>query len=153
MQAIKMKVWEVNAFRMLFIFEFICFLIVGGCYFVTKRFFDIPTYIFGSLILLCVIGQLLLLVGKDYIAFSEKEIFVFFAKKEYRFSWEDILNPKFYSSDYRIFLCQNTMDFSIREKNKFVPFSEKFGGKQVSCTPEQYKQFYALYVAQCNATE
>ena len=81
MQAIKMKVWEVNVFRMLFIFEFICFLIVGGCYFVTKRFFDIPTYIFGSLILLCIIGQHLLLAGKDYIAFSEKEIFVFFAKK------------------------------------------------------------------------
>ena len=153
MQAIKMKVWEVNAFRMLFIFEFICFLIVGGCYFVTKRFFDIPTYIFGSLILLCMIGQLLLLAGKDYIAFSEKEIFVFFAKKEYRFSWEDIVNPKFYSSDYKIVLHQNTMDFRLRDKNTFISFSEKFGGKQVSCTPEQYKQFYALYVSKCDATE
>ena len=153
MQAIKMKVWEVTAFRILFIFEFVCFLIVGGCYFLTKRFFDIPTYIFGSLIALCIIGQLLLLAGKDYIVFSEKEIFVFFAKKEYRFSWEDIVNPKFYSSDYKIVLHQNTMDFRIRDKNTFISFSEKFGGKQVSCTPEQYKQFYALYVSKCDATE
>ena len=85
MQAIKMKVWEVNVFRMLFIFEFICFLIVGGCYFVTKRFFDIPTYIFGSLILLCIIGQLLCWQGKTILPSAKRKYSYFLLKKSIDF--------------------------------------------------------------------
>ncbi len=146
MNTIKMKIWDVIAFRLLFIFEFIFILIIGICSILTKQFLDIPTYIFGGLILLCVVVQLILLTGKNYIEFSKDEINIFFNKKVYKFPWKDISNPIYYSFGDIIILSQNTLDLKIRDAGGFVYFSRKFDGKQIYCNKKQYTQFYELFI-------
>lgn len=76
-----MKICDLIAFRLLFIFELVAIINIGICFSMTKQFWDIPTYILGGLALVCFITQLFILLGNDYIEFNEDEIIVFFRKK------------------------------------------------------------------------
>lgn len=113
MNTIKMKIWDVIAFRLLFIFELVFILIIVICFFVSKSLWYIPTSIFGVLTLLCIIVQFVLLTGKNYIEFSKEKITVFFNKKVYKFSWKDISNPIYYF----IWRYNNSFSKHIRFEN------------------------------------
>ena len=147
MNIIRMKIRDIIAFRLLLIFQIVFASIIVTCFCATKQLWDIPTYIFGGMILICAIVQLILLTRNNYIEFSNDAVVVFFNKKEYEFSWEDISNPIHYSSSDMLLLQQNTLDFYIRDENGFVPFFRKFDNQQIYCNKKQFNHFYELFIS------
>ncbi len=148
MNIIKLKIWDVLAFRLLFIFELVFLIFIGICWSMTKQLWDFPTYICGSLGIICMFSQLLILIlsKKNYIIFSKKSIIVYFNKNEHKFSWEDISAPLYHSFGDIIILSQNTLEIYIRERDEFVRFFNKFDGKQIYCNKRQFEQIHDLYV-------
>lgn len=142
----KMKICDLIAFRLLFIFELVAIINIGICFSMTKQFWDIPTYILGGLALVCFITQLFILLGNDYIEFNEDEIIVFFRKKEHKFSWKDISNPVYFSFSAIIFLSHNRLEISITDENGTLKFFNKFDSKQIHCNKKQFNKFYELFM-------
>ena len=67
-------------------------------------------------------------------------------KKTHRIEWKDIVNPIFYSFRDIIVLRNNTLDFSIKEKNGVISFYRKFDSKQIYCTKKQFLKFEELFM-------
>lgn len=146
MNIIKMKIWDVIATRILLIIELVFAVIILFCFSITKKFLDIPTYIFGVLIIICFISQIILISGNNYVEFSDDGIVIFLDKKEHILEWKDIVNPIFYSFGDMIVLRNNTLDFSIKEKNGVISFYRKFDSKQIYCTKKQFAKFEELFI-------
>ena len=146
MDIIKMKIWDVIATRIILVIELIFVVIILFCFSVTKQFLDIPTYIFGALIIICLISQIILISGNNYVEFSNEGIIIFLNKKTHRIEWKDIVNPIFYSFGDMIVFRNNTLDFLIKEKNGVISFYRKFDSKQIYCTKKQFLKFEELFM-------
>lgn len=146
MNIIKMKIWNIIAVRILSVIELIFIATILFCFSVTKHFLDIPTYIFGALIIICFISQVILISVNNYIEFSNDGIIIFLNKKTHRIEWKDIVNPIFYSFGDRIVLRNNTLDFSIKEETGIISFYRKFDSKQIYCTKKQFLKFEEFFL-------
>ena len=71
----KFRLYDIRSIRLLFVFDFILLVIITSCGIAFPPFFNISTYIFGSLLLICILTQVgLYLFPRGYVLFDEKGI-------------------------------------------------------------------------------
>ena len=123
----KFRLYDIKAFRILFIYDFILLVIITSCGIAFPPFFNIPTYIFGGLLLICILTQVgLYLFPRGYVLFGEKGIEFISKKVTTQVLWKDVGELIYNDLSYIFILKQNTMEFWYKEGDLMIPIEKKY---------------------------
>lgn len=123
----KFRLYDIRSIRLLFVFDFILLIIIISCGISFPPFFSIPTYIFGSLLLICILIQVgLYLFPRGYILFGKKGIEFISRKVTTQVLWKDVGELTYNDLSYIFILKQNTMEFCYKEGDLMIPIEKKY---------------------------
>lgn len=123
----KFRLYDIRAIRFLFVFDFVLLAIVIFCGLVVSSFFNIATYIFGSLLLICVLTQLgIFIFPKGYIVFDKNGIEIVSKRVTTKILWQDISWLCFNDMSYIVILKQNTMEFWYKEGDIMISIEKNY---------------------------
>ena len=142
MKCIEKKLREVKAIRLLTIFD-IGLIVICIIAYMPLGFFNPATYMFGSLLIVCLILQFVLyFVPKGKIKFDSTEITIESKYLNTKISWEEVNHIYFNSFSYIfIFLRHYTMDLSINVNGKMIDI-EDVG--DVKIYKQEYKEIISF---------
>ena len=135
----KFRLYDIRSIRLLFVFDFIFLVIIASCGIAFPSYFSIPTYIFGSLLLICILTQVgLYLFPRGYVLFGEKGIEFISRKVTTQVLLKDVGELIYNDLSYIFILKQNTLEFWYKEGNLMIPIEKKYYPIKIS--KKKFKQ-------------
>ena len=132
MGKVEKKIKDIKSIRILFIFDFIIILILVISFF-GLGFFSPAIYIFSSLLLICILFQLLLcFIPKGKVIFDFNGITIITRHINTIVSWSEVKGI-YYNSFSEILPLLNhfTIDLWIKLEDELIDFDNKFGNIKI----------------------
>ena len=77
----KFRLYDIRSIRLLYVFDIVLVVIIIFCGVFFRPFFDIPTYIFGGVLILCILTQIILYFFSGKFVFFDEIGIEFISRK------------------------------------------------------------------------